>query len=62
MVFTGTWLILATLAIILLIFGLGYYWAYTHGQFDDIEAAKYTMLENERNYRDDEFERNHSNE
>ena len=62
MVFTGTWLILATLAIILLIFGLGFYWAYSNGQFDDIEAVKYTMLENERNYRDGEFGRNHSNE
>jgi len=55
MIYTGTWLILATLAIILLLFWLGYYWARTHGQFDDVEAAKYAMLENDRRYRDDEF-------
>jgi len=53
MIYTGTWLILATLAIILLLFWLGYYWARTHGQFDDVEAAKYTMLENDKRYRDD---------
>ena len=54
MVFPGTWLVLATLAIILLLFGLGYYWARSQGQFEDIEEAKYAMLENDRNYRDDE--------
>jgi cbb3-type cytochrome oxidase maturation protein len=57
MVYSGTWLILATLAIILMLFGLGYYWARTHGQFDDIEAAKYAMLENERSYGDDKYRR-----
>lgn len=55
MVYSGTWLVLATLAIILMLFGLGYYWARTHGQFDDIEAAKYAMLENERSYDDDKY-------
>lgn len=54
MVYPGTWLVLATLAIILLLFWLGYYWARTHGQFDDVEEAKYAMLENDRNYRDNE--------
>jgi nitrogen fixation-related uncharacterized protein len=54
MIYPGTWLVLATLALVLLIFGLGVYWAYSHGQFDDVEAAKYTMLENNRTYRDDE--------
>ena len=54
MIYPGTWLVLATLALILLIFGLGYYWARTHGQFDDVEAAKYRMLENERTNHDDE--------
>jgi len=53
MIYTGTWLILATLAIILLLFLLGYYWARTHGQFDDVEAAKYAMLENDQRHRDD---------
>jgi len=55
MIFTGTWLVLATLAIILLLFVLGVYWAWTHGQFDDVEAAKRAMLENERRYHDDDF-------
>ncbi len=54
-IFPGTWLVLATLAIILLLFGLGYYWARTHGQFDDVESAKYRMLENERTYDDNEL-------
>jgi cbb3-type cytochrome oxidase maturation protein len=45
MVFPATWLVLATVAIILVLFGLGYYWARSHGQFDDIEMAKYSMLE-----------------
>ena len=53
MVYPATWLVLATVAIILLIFGLGYYWARVHGQFDDVEGAKYAMLENDRNYNDD---------
>ncbi len=57
MIYSGTWLVLATLAIILMLFGLGYYWARTHGQFDDIEAAKYAMLENERSYGDDKYRR-----
>ncbi len=57
MVYSGTWLVLATLAIVLMLFGLGYYWARTHGQFDDIEAAKYAMLENERSYGDDKYRR-----
>ncbi|MFQ5407315.1 MAG: cbb3-type cytochrome oxidase assembly protein [Anaerolineales bacterium] len=55
MVFTGTWLVLATLGIILLMFGIAAYWAYSTGQFDDIEAAKYAMLKNDREYRDNEF-------
>jgi nitrogen fixation-related uncharacterized protein len=54
-IYTGTWLVLATLAIILVLFGLGWYWARAHGQFDDVEAAKYAMLENERRYHDDDF-------
>ncbi len=47
MVFPATWLVLATVAIILVLFGLGYYWARSNGQLDDIEAAKYTMLEDD---------------
>jgi cbb3-type cytochrome oxidase maturation protein len=47
MVFPATWLVLATLGIILVLFGMGYYWARTHGQFDDVERAKFAMLEDE---------------
>ena len=47
MVFPATWLVLATVAIILVLFGLGYYWARSHGQFDDIERAKFAMLDND---------------
>lgn len=54
MILPATWLVLAALAIILLVFWSGYFWARTHGQFDDVEAAKYAMLENDRNYREDE--------
>ena len=54
MVLPGTWLVLATLSIIILMFWLGYYWAWTHGQFDDVEAAKYAMLKNDREYHEDE--------
>ena len=54
MIYSGTWLVLATLAIIILMFWLGCYWAWTHGQFDDVEAAKYAMLKNDREYHEDE--------
>ena len=57
MVYTGTWLVLATLAIIVTLFWLGYYWARTHGLLDDMEAAKYAMLENERAYGDERYYR-----
>ncbi|MFQ5944136.1 MAG: cbb3-type cytochrome oxidase assembly protein [Anaerolineales bacterium] len=55
MVYPGTWLVVATLAIILLLFMLGAYWAYRQGQFDDVEAAKYAMLENDRKHDDREL-------
>lgn len=54
MVYPGTWLVLATLAFIMILFGLGVYWARTQDQFDDFEEAKYAMFENERNHNDDE--------
>lgn len=54
MILPGTWLVLATLAVILLLFALGGYWAWQQGQFDDVEAAKYAMLKNDREYREDE--------
>jgi len=47
MVYPGTWLVLATLAIILILFATGVYWAWKQGQFDDVEAAKYAMLEDD---------------
>jgi nitrogen fixation-related uncharacterized protein len=54
MIYSGTWLVLGTLAVIILLYCLGVYWARTQGQFDDFEEAKYAMLENDRSYRDDE--------
>ena len=54
MVFIGTWLVYATLAIIILLFVIGVYWAYTHNQFDDVESAKYAMLDDDWEYQDDE--------
>jgi len=55
MLYPATYLILATLALILTLFWLGWYWARTHGQFDDVEAAKDAMLENERSYGDERY-------
>ena len=57
MVFPATWLVLATVAIVLILFALGYYWALTHGQLEDVEEAKYKMLRNERKDIDDEEEK-----
>jgi nitrogen fixation-related uncharacterized protein len=54
MIYPGTWLVLGTLAIIILLYCLGVYWARTQGQFDDFEEAKNVMLKNDREYRDDE--------
>jgi cbb3-type cytochrome oxidase maturation protein len=47
-VYSATWLVLSLVAIILVLFGIGYYWARRQGQFDDVEAAKFRMLENDR--------------
>jgi hypothetical protein len=55
MVYPATLLVLAAVAIILILFWMGYYYARTHGQFEDVEAAKYRMLEIERSYHDDEY-------
>ena len=52
MILAGTWLVLATLAVMLILFGAGWWWAQSNGQFDDVEAAKYAMLENERKHND----------
>jgi cbb3-type cytochrome oxidase maturation protein len=48
MLYPATWLVLATVAIILVMFGMGYFWARTSGQLEDVEAAKHTMLEDDR--------------
>ena len=55
MVYPATWLVLATVAIILILFALGYYWARQQGQLDDVEEAKYTMLaiEQEEGHKDE---------
>jgi nitrogen fixation-related uncharacterized protein len=55
MIYSGSWLVFATLAIIILLFAIGVYWAYTHNQFDDVEAAKYAMLDDDWEYQDDEI-------
>lgn len=55
MIYPATWLVLAIVAIILVLFALGWYWARTHGQLDDPEAAKHAMLANERQYGDEAF-------
>ena len=54
-VYPATILVLSALAIMLTIYWLGYEWARRHGQFEDIEAAKFRMLENERQYHDEKF-------
>ena len=55
MVYIGTWLVIATVAITLLLFAIGVYWAYTHNQFKDVESAKYAMLDDDWEYQDDEI-------
>ena len=54
MVYPATWLVLATVAIILILFGMGYYWARRQGQLDDMEEAKYNMLAIEHEARPDD--------
>lgn len=56
-VYPATILVFAAVVIILILFWLGYHYARTHGQFDDVEAAKVRMLEIERSYGDDEYRR-----
>jgi nitrogen fixation-related uncharacterized protein len=55
MVYIGTWLVIATVAITLFLFAIGVFWAYTHNQFDDVESAKYAMLDDDWEYQDDEI-------
>jgi hypothetical protein len=45
--YTGTWLVLATVAIMLTLYALGLYWAMRQGLLDGSEAAKYAMLEDD---------------
>lgn len=54
MLYPATWLVLATVAMILILFGLGYAWARAQGQFEDVEAAKYRMLDDDQEGDDDE--------
>ena len=53
MLHPGTWLVLVTQGIILLLFVLGVFWAHRSGQFDDTEAAKFAMMKNDEAYRDE---------
>ncbi len=57
MVYPGTWLVLAVLAIIILCLGIVYFYARAHGLLD--ESVKYAMLENEKRYGDDEYSKPH---
>ncbi len=45
MVLPATWLVLATLALILVLFWGAYFVARAAGQFDDLESVKYKVLE-----------------
>jgi len=45
MVFPATWLVWATVALILVLFWGAYFIARATGQFDDLEAVKYKVLE-----------------
>lgn len=55
MVYPATILVFAAVAIILTLFWMGYHYARTHGQFEDVEAPKFRMLEIERSYGDEEY-------
>jgi nitrogen fixation-related uncharacterized protein len=55
MLYPATLLVIATVAIAVILFWLGWYYGRTHGQFDDVEAAKHRMLEIERSHRDGEY-------
>jgi hypothetical protein len=55
MVYPATLLVLATVGIAVTLFWLGWYYARTHGQFEDVEAAKYRMLEIERSHHDGQY-------
>jgi nitrogen fixation-related uncharacterized protein len=45
MVLPATWLVWATVALILVLFWGGYFIARATGQFDDLEQVKYKVLE-----------------
>lgn len=53
MVLPATWLVWATLALILVLFWGAYFVARASGQFDDLEEVKYKVLEGEQ---DDEWQ------
>jgi nitrogen fixation-related uncharacterized protein len=48
MVFPATWLVWATVALILVLFWGAYFIARTSGHFDDLEEIKYKVLEGEQ--------------
>ena len=47
MLYPATWLVIATVTMILVLFVCGFLWARSQRQFEDVEAAKYRMLEDE---------------
>lgn len=52
MVWPATWLVWATVVLILVLFWGGYFIARVTGQFDDLEQVKYKVLED--NQKDEE--------
>jgi hypothetical protein len=48
MVFPATWLVWATVALILVLFWGAYFIARASGHFDNLEEIKYKVLEGER--------------
>ncbi|MBI2890635.1 MAG: cbb3-type cytochrome oxidase assembly protein CcoS [Nitrospirae bacterium] len=48
MVLPGSWLVLATLSLIMILFWGAYFIARAFGQFDDLEEVKYKVLEEDQ--------------
>jgi len=50
MVLPATWLVLATLLLVLVLFWGGYFIARASGQFENLEEVKYKVLEENQQY------------
>lgn len=53
MVLPATWLVWATVALILVLFWGGYFIARSAGQLDDLESVKYKVLEDNQSSDDE---------